>query len=159
MTKVRDTKAGQSVAAWVILKGKTPVAKVQAHYGPSRVQVDVWNLRAEPSALSGRASGYGYDKFTAALSGLVIDGHVMTDHCSRLGAPKPPRGRKTYPADAKPKRGYSFANFTRGDAVWPDTGERRFPDMDASEAGYRDCYRLDGLRYLEALGYTVVQAV
>ncbi len=61
---------------------------------------------------SAKASGWGYDKLTSALSGLTIDGHELTNHCERDGAPKPPKGRKLYPRDAKPRKGYSFSNYT-----------------------------------------------
>lgn len=99
----------------------------------------------------GRASGYGYDKRTAALAGLVIDGHVMTDHCSGFGAPKPPKGRQTWPGDATPPKGYTFANY-RAHAGNGD-------DLPDAERGYANCYRRSGLDYLEALGYRVIQAL
>lgn len=182
-TYVRETSAGKSISAWVILKGRRQVATVQAHYSNSgRVLVNVWQRSeaAERSALAaerdglqikpekymspmsyqqGSASGYGYDKFTAALSGLYIDGHAMTDHCSRRGAPKPPKGRKTFPRGYQPPKGYQLANFVDGSKRWVDSGDKRHPDMGDDESGYRDCYRLDALKYLEAKGYTVISAI
>lgn len=80
MKQVRETTAARSIRAIVIMRGKRHVATVQAHYGNSRVSVDVWHTDGTPLQ-QGSASGYGYDKFTAALSGLTIDGHKMTDHC------------------------------------------------------------------------------
>lgn len=138
MKQVRETTAARSIRAIVIMRGKRHVATVQAHYGNSRVSVDVWHTDGTPLQ-QGSASGYGYDKFTAALSGLTIDGHKMTDHC---GARKnPPRGATVWPRDAKEPRGYRFANYS------------------AALDGYTDCYRESGLNYLTAIGYTIIQAI
>jgi len=186
MTKyVRDTKAGKALSVKVILnkRGKH-VATVQAHYSDnpngSVCTVNVWQTSAaylecqrvmckgvsfasegefERAAYDnfqfqhGRAGGYGYDKFAAALSGLMIDGHVMGDHCSRFGAPKPPRGRKLYPADFKPPAGFRLANYISAENA-ADRG------IDPSEApGYSDCYRDEGLRFLQERGYTIIDAI
>ena len=138
MRQVRETAAGSSIRAIVIMRGKRHVATVQAHYGNSRVSVDVWHTDGTPLQQAS-ASGYGYDKFTSALSGLTIDGHTITDHCG--ARKKPPRGAKVWPSDAKAPRGYRFANWS------------------AELGGYRDCYRESGLKYLEAIGYTVIDAI
>lgn len=110
---VSDTKAGKSVAAYVILnpKGKH-IATVKAHWSDSGVcLVNVHDFNGEFQHAT--AGGYGYDKFVSALSGMTIDGHAMSNHASNEGAPKPPKGRKTFPSDYKPKKGYSLANWTR----------------------------------------------
>lgn len=162
MTKqVRETAAGKSISAYVILNKKGEhVATVQAHFSDSGVcTVDVWNQgssRTEYRLQQGRASGYGYDKFTAALSGLKIDGHDMSDHC---GARKsPPKGRTTWPRDAKPPKGYTFANFQTF-TYSSDTGERVPLADDSPDYGYGSCYRIEGMNYLKALGYRVIQAI
>lgn len=133
---VRETAPAKSVSATVIMKGARHVATVQAHYGSSRVLVNVWqeseayrksftkahNAPTTDSELDraayelfafqqGTASGYGYDKFAAALSGLIIDGHTMGNHCEFWR--KPPKGRATFPETAKAPKGWSFANWTR----------------------------------------------
>lgn len=102
--------------------------------------------------MTSKASGYGYDKKTAALAGLVIDGVAITDHCSRYGAPARPGN--LYPRDFVPPLGYSLANFRSGDSTWSD-GSRRFPEV----AGYSDCYRFAGLEILSRIGYRVIQAI
>lgn len=161
MTQVRETKAGKSISAWVVLKGTRHVATVQAHFSDSgRCTVNVWNIgeSAEKCAkangktgerdyreyalMRGSAGGYGYDKFTAALSGLWIDGHAMTDHCGM--AKKPPKGSKTWPQFAKPPKGWSFANYR---------------EYENGESGWSSCYRHAGLRYLEEIGYQVIRAI
>jgi hypothetical protein len=168
---VRETAAGRSISAWVILKGSREVATVQSHYSNGgRVLVNVWQeseaaQRSEKAAIrdgvklkpeeyrepmrfqAASAGGYGYDKFTAALSGLYIDGFRMSDHTSGRGAPKPPKGRKTYPVRYVPPKGYTVANFVPAD---------RSPD---GADGYLSCFRMEGLRFLEARGYRVIQAL
>lgn len=158
---VLDSAAAKAISAYVILDSRGAyVAKVVMHHGQSRCLVNVWQTGAAAtrsavaagpaprSAVDGErafifqhatAKGYGYDKRTAALAGLYIDGHALTDHCSRDGAPARPRGLDHYPADFKFPKGYSPANPTG--------------------AGWRDCYRGSGLEYLEAIGYHVVQAL
>ncbi len=76
---VTDTSAGKSIAAFVIMKGERHAANVTAYYSESAVYVNVDNF--DPAndnipldRLYGSASGYGYDKFTAALKGMKVDG-------------------------------------------------------------------------------------
>jgi len=168
MTKyVHDTASGRIISAYVILnkRGKH-VATVRAYHG-SAVLVNVWNhsedaqlrcararkvkIESERTAHDafyfqyGRAGGHGYDKFTAALSGLIIDGHELTNHCgARLPLPK---GAKLFPCDFKVPPGYALANWT---------GSREKPD---EPQGYMDCYRKEGMEYLKALGYQVITAI
>lgn len=104
--RIYETPAARALSAYVVFKGADLVAKVLAAHGQSRVLVEVIG---GGKVQTGKASGYGYDKFTAALAGLVIDGHVMADHC------------------------------------------------EVKEADGR--YREAGLRYLQALGYTVEQVL
>ncbi len=217
--QVRDTKAGNSISAWVILNKKGEhVATVNAHYSNGgTVTVDVWNLgdkavresyaaamatlepkvrtvaiaKAERDALAkfdwrrmdeasnwaafdlfgyqqGRAGGYGYDKFTAALAGLWIDGHRMANHsgcsleterllaqykraCAKFEVRQPTEGQgvsisyafpqdfqKTWDEKAR-KLGAHFANFNGG--------------------RYQSLYLKAGLERLEMLGYRVIQAI
>lgn len=77
---MKQVRERSNAKAWIILnKENKHVATVQALYTQSAVQVDVWG---EYELIHQRkASGYGYDKFTAALSGLVIEGHKIFDHC------------------------------------------------------------------------------
>lgn len=179
---IEESKAGRAVGVVVILNKKGEfVAKVLSLRTPhGAVHVNVWqtNAAAERCAVAyekatgatlprdeyGRtkfhntqqrsAGGYGYDKFTSALSGMWIDGHPMTNHCERDGAPKYPRGRKSYPSDAKPKPGYSFANYASGPC--PSSPYRDLPE---GESGWIDCYRREGLAYLGAIGYRDIRGL
>lgn len=191
--QVRETAAGKSVSAYVILNRKGEhVADVQAHFSDSgTVAVDVWNHGDGPCERSaramgyklddagrisegkhagqwpyrvaglqqGRAGGYGYDKFTAALSGLVIDGHVMSNHCDLGKKPKPPKGLQRWPRDAKPPKGYAFANYQARFITFGLNPEKHEREGFSGNDGYESCYRLEGLKYLEAFGYRVIQAI
>lgn len=123
---VTETKAGKSISAYVILnKSGKQVATVRAHFSDGGTcLVNVWD-NATPEMQHATASGYGYDKFTSALSGMTIDGHSLSNHSSRDGAPKPPKGRVTFPRDYKPRKGYSLANFAH---VSKATGGRLYID-------------------------------
>ena len=171
-----DTPAGRALDVDVIMRGKRHVATVRTYRASGgTVTVEVWQAPeaakrsaafvarykgrhgvardrsreySEPYTVQReRATGYGYDKATAALRGMVIDGHRMGDHCEREGAPRKPKGRATYPRDAKCPGGYRFANYVTAENS-PDGTE-----------GYTDCYRHPGTSYLAAKGYTIINAL
>lgn len=58
----------------------------------------------------GSAGGSGYDKETAAMAGLYVDGNRLTNHCEESA--KPPRGLPCFPTDYKLPRGWSLANHS-----------------------------------------------
>lgn len=137
--QARDFAAFQSVSAYVVLAPETRerVAIVQAHFSESKCTVTAYDREAgKPQTAS--ASGYGYDKFTAALSHLTIDGHALNDHCGRQLDP-PSKGYR-WPRDYTPPTGYQLANYDR------------------EGGGYRSCFRLPGFDFLTAHGYEVIQA-
>lgn len=141
---VRETTAAKALSAYVILKNGRHVATVQVFHG-STCLVNIWQESAAyiRSAKARKeftddnaayhaygfqrstAGGYGYDKLTSALSGMIIDGHELTDHCSRRKAPKPPKGNRLFPRDYKPPRGYGLSNYTTVDR---ETGRRIYRD-------------------------------
>jgi hypothetical protein len=98
----------------------------------------------------GTAGGYGYDKKTAALRGLLIDGIEFTDHCGVLESDKAmckrilkaAQGISCEAAKALLKgkaRAYHFSNWT--------------------SEGPASIYRKPGLEVLEAFGYSIIQAL
>lgn len=79
MKQVRETQAGKAISAYVVLKDGKICATIHAHYSKGGVvTVDVWEDRL---TYQGRAGGYGYDKFTAALAGAAICGIKIHNHC------------------------------------------------------------------------------
>lgn len=203
-TQVRDTKAGQSVSAYIILNSKGEhVATVNAHFANSgRVSVDVWNHGAAVTRCASayqkcdttkpahkakihagygpswgdrahdlfglqqaHASGYGYDKRTAALSGLWIDGQQLADHCGTV-------------ANAEKARAALFAQYCkfhdysgeRARAVekgwdrahWDKRARKigaRFANWSSEKNRYTSLHFQPGLERLETLGYRVIQAI
>lgn len=189
MKQVRETNAGQSISAFVILNKKGQhVGTVQAHYGNSVVTVDYWCGPYAKECGSddlyfqqGKASGYGYDKFTAAISGLVIDGHTIPNHCGKNEASerllkryhaaslKEGFNQKTWDAKAK-KIGASFSNWEavnkRGERLTQkyEEGTGWYYTKDSIVQTevikrYSSLHLYSGLDYLTALGYKVIQAI
>lgn len=85
MKQVRETAAFKSISAYYIYNPKTGQrAQVEAHWSNSGVcRVDVWQFDGSGLIHQGRAGGYGYDKFTAALRGAKIFGIEIYDHCEK----------------------------------------------------------------------------
>jgi len=90
MKQVREMNnaADKTFGAWIIMNPKNQhVATVQACWTKNGMcYVDVWNTSLSKTSndngpQQGKAGGYGYDKFSAAIRGMVIDGVKMTDHC------------------------------------------------------------------------------
>lgn len=131
---VNETAAAKSLSAYVILNRKGEhVATVKAHFsngGTCLVNVHDFNSK-DDGFQHAKAGGYGYDKFTAALRGMKIDGHAMSDHSEHGQAPRPPKGRKTYPADFKLPKGYELANYA---SISKATGSRLWSDHWKDEA-------------------------
>lgn len=141
------------VASFTITHPKKPhgYAVVNAAYpadGAGRLTIFVIDSFGDSRiCTSGYAGGYGYDKFTAALSGQTIDGHTLTDHCGEDEYSRKLLKRakglsydecRVLTSNGK-ARGYQFANWT--------------------SEGWASCYKLPGLDYLRALGYRVIQAL
>jgi hypothetical protein len=140
--QVRESKAAQSVTAYVILKNGEHIATVQALFTNSgNVKVDVWDKTQ--LIHQGKADGYGYDKFTAALSGAVIDGIMLYNHCEKDALCdeilKNQTNDSNYWCDAQDKHGVWSANYKND--------------------RYDSCFYIEGMRRLEAFGYTVIKAL
>lgn len=211
-TQVRETSAGKSISAWVILNKKgVHVATVNAHYSNGgRVSVDVWNIGTAAvgnsfaiARANGRisdadldkliskapdyyttddsrldwaayqamglqqstAGGYGYYKFAAALSGLVIDGHTMADHCGQV--PEAEKARAALMRQYCKFHDYSGERARAAEKGW-DQGHwnKRAARIGASFANYStkkgryiSLHFHGGLKRLSELGYQVIQAI
>lgn len=104
----------------------------------------------------GRAGGYGYDKFAAALSGLIIDGHTMADHCGTVPEAEKARARllKSYQATALTGRDARQAAELKAAKLGA-----RFANWDADKQHYGSLFFAPGLERLEKLGYRVISAI
>lgn len=153
MKHVYEFAAAKSISAAVVMKGTRHVATVTAHYadgGNVVVNVTQGDTAARASAKRRKvplapehfyfqeasASGWGYDKFASALGGLIIDGHQLCDHCGNSLKPPDANG---WPSDFKPPKGYFLANHKDGFAS--------------------SCFQEHGLKYLQAHGYQIIQAL
>jgi len=160
---VGDTKAGKSIQAWIILdKRGREIACVRSHYSDGGAcLVNVFNYgETNKSAKtkgfqSATAGGYGYDKFTAALSRMEIDGIKLGNHCEYS---KKPPANGVWPKDFKAPKGWHLANYRESETVEADGGYKRVP-LPPEKCGYTSLYRADGLKYLEAIGYRVLKAI
>lgn len=172
--RVTDTKAGRSISAYIILnKRDQHVATVQAHFADSgNVSVNVFDMTGKRDTQYGSASGGGYDKFTAALAGLVIDGHTMADHCGTVPEVAEERARimKSYVRQVKEVLAVSVdpddADTRAALRCVLDRHNKRVVRIGARFANYmREEYRYSslyfeaGLDRLQALGYRVIQAI
>lgn len=171
MKRIYETAAGRQLTVCVIMRGARHVATVRIHHGSTTVTAEIsqdaegcrrseaaWAkmVKRQPRSSdtaqtrwglqSKKVGGYGYDKSTAALGGMWVDGHQLTNHCDGGSLPCPKAGH--WPQDAKPPRGYRFANLKALDPENPGAG-----------MVYMDCYRIAGLEYLSALGYRVILAL
>jgi len=135
--QVREMAAALKISVYVILKKGGLAATVHFHHGAGRCMCDVWDGYA--LTWQGSSSGYGYDLQTAALSGAVIQGIRITDHCAEQK--KLPKGMSVFPRALKAPKGFKFANYT------------------SEEQGWRSCYRISGLGILEEYGFTVHQVI
>ena len=185
---VRESAAGKAISAWTITNGRGEyVATVQAHSAPSGgVSVDVFDSGRDVQ--HGSASGYGYDKLTAALSGLVIAGHTLADHCEV--SLSPPHGEPGFLVGYR-RKGYQTANYMQwvrdnADSPWRAMSEierlavrprshgplgdspdelaardfvRAAMGRDDVFSGFSDCYKLAGLEYLKERGLRVHRAI
>lgn len=173
----------------VLNKKGEHVATVQSHYADGgTVIVDVWNEgdatkrcfdtadklgkvsqasrddRAESEwrlfgLQQGRAGGGGYDKLAAALSGLMIDGHTMADHCGQV--PEAEKARAKLLADYRKAFNAAGGLSPADDDVWQKKAAKlgcRFANWSTPE-GWQSLHFIAGLDRLEALGYKIITAI
>ena len=148
--KMQENPAFARCASFTITHPKKPegYAIINVAYpkdGAGRLTVYVVDRFGATSTFSsGTASGCGYDKLTAALEGLSVDGVKFTDSCATdaTAARLLKRARAGTPTANLLKgkgRAYDFANY---DGVGPTS-----------------CYRKPGMDVLRALGYRIIQGV
>lgn len=203
-TQVRETAAGKSISADIVLNKKGEhVATVQAHFSNGgTVTVDVWNhgddacwrslvtarkagaitdkalqkaIAAAPDYYvdhearekwaaytlfglqQGRAGGYGYDKFAAALAGLIIDGHTMANHCGTVPEAEKARVR-LFNAYCKTAANTGIKNQKEWDAKADKIGAS-FANWRTEKNRYDSLHFTAGMDRLKTMGYRVVSAI
>lgn len=135
MKSITETKAGKSLTVHVIYKGDKYIGKVLAHYSDSGAcTVEAYD--GNKLIHQRKACGFGYDKFTSALSGAIIEGHKITNHCE-VRLPLPEAGY--FPEGFQAPPGYHLSN--------------------REERGWKSCYKISGLDYLKNFGYTVIHVL
>ncbi len=135
--------------AYVVLNKKGEhVATVNYRYGSGGgVQCDVFcqgRLTHQK-----KAGGYGYDKATAALSGAIIDGYRMADHCGHAEDAGEKARTRLIAAYKRNPEAYDYSGWSarakRIGCHWAN--------------GMSSLYFCSGLNRLAALGYSVIQAL
>lgn len=154
-------RAGVTVVTHPRKKGHARILTAYPKDGAGRLTVYIVDgFGGRYTTQKGTAGGYGYDKKTAALSGLTIDGHKITDYCGQdvtsarllkaYGRAMLAGGEVKAQAvvERARKKGYSFANWTGAGGYQPNAW-----------TGYQSCYKMSGLDYLRALGYNVIEVL
>lgn len=167
MSQKQVREKSNSTAFIVLNKKGEHCANVQFYYGGSSVLCDVWSRNEGESWLTlnhtGKAGGYGYDKAAAALSGAIIEGYKIANHCGNVeekGEKAKARLFKAYKKAAAlgitqdierefkrkaEKLGLHFANYCKNE----NTGFYE----------YQSIYPQSGLDRLRMLGFNVIQAI
>jgi hypothetical protein len=162
-------KASQRCLAAALSSGAVDQAKLQKTIKDSEAKRD-WGTGQDHVSFAafdlfglqqGRAGGYGYDRFTAALSGIWIDGHCMADHCGKNAqSEKLLKGYRA--AVAASMANPEVVNSSEWRKTWNAKADKigaSFANWSTETNGYMDLYLLDGLRRLEKMGYQVIQAI
>ena len=65
-------------------KALAAMAEKAPDYYKEQTEREEWAARDMYGLQQSSAGGYGYDKYAAALAGLIIDGHTMANHCGQV---------------------------------------------------------------------------
>lgn len=120
--------------AWVIFKGDKYIAKVLCI--TSRSGVRILEVHDPEVGVIFRKRGVGWMAIDALLDRAQIDGHQLSDEKSVPIYYN--REKDVFPEEYKAPLGYKLYDFELG-------------------KGWSNCYKLGGLKYLKALGYTIVE--
>jgi hypothetical protein len=143
MKQANEYKPYESITAKVVLGPDGEVAaRVWMHFGSTvTVTIQDYTNPAETNTQTGRAGGGGYDRATAAMTGMTIGPVTINDDCDRVI-----EGQHSE-AEAAELAGLTLRQFK--DAAY--IANHR-PD------GRGDVYWRSGLDKLAAFGYRVIWA-
>lgn len=100
---------GESVIRSYNAANKTKIKTKESDYDSYADYRAATDICEDYSFQHDKRGGYGYDKFISALSGMVIDGHILSDHCG--GRLKAKTDSGLFPHGTNAPKGYSFANY------------------------------------------------
>jgi hypothetical protein len=104
------------------------------------------------------AGGYGYDKTTAALAGLIVDGHTLADHCG--GVPEADKAKdRLFAAYCKAAATDDTAEMRAECAAKAHKIGARFANWSREDGCYTSLHFESGLDRLRTLGYTVIDVL
>lgn len=145
-------------------KAAQTAAKAPDYYTDDASRLD-WAAYDAMRMQQSSAGGYGYDKFAAALSGLVIDGHTIADHCGQV--PEAEKARAALMRQYCKFHDYS-GERTRAlengwdQAYWNKRAARigaSFANYNTEKERFTSLHFTSGLDRLRELGYQVIQAI
>jgi hypothetical protein len=162
MNQVRESV---NASAYVVLNKKGEhVATVQFKFpkdGAGQVQCDVWARKPGEKYLSlvhqKKAGGYGYDKKTAALSGAVIEGFRMANHCGSAEVESEKKRESIMRAYLKIAPTLRYEDCKPWSAKLARIGAR-FANWKEGE-GFTSAHFESGLDRLRSLGFQVIDAL
>ena len=140
-------------------KALAALAEKAPDYYHGQDEREDWAARDMFGLQQSSAGGYGYDKFAAALAGLIIDGHTIANHCGQVQEDEKKRAALMRSYIKAVESGQSGS-----DKVWREKAARigcHFTNWGACSIGERwgSLYFAHGLSRLECFGYRVIQAI
>lgn len=132
-------------------------------YYTDQGECEQWAARDLFGLQQASAGGYGYDKFAAALAGLIIDGHTIANHCGQV--PECEKARQRILAQYLKAAKVGEAGDLTSRQKWQKKAAAIGANFcnwrtDESGAGYwNDIHFESGLDRLRAFGYRVIQAI
>lgn len=106
------------------------------------------------------AGGYGYDKTTAALAGLIVDGHTLAGHCGRVPEAEAAMTRLLAAYQRAASAASGAGDFDQ--ASWGAKARKigaQFDNWNREAGCYKSLHFEPGLDRLRTLGYTVIDVL
>ena len=140
-------------------KALAALAEKAPDYYEEQTEREEWAARDMFGLQQSSAGGYGYDKFAAALAGLIIDGHTIANHCGQV------------PEDEKKRAGLMRSYIKSVESGAPAAGKEwreKAARIGCHFTNWTTCgnferwsslYFEHGLSRLECFGYRVIQAI
>lgn len=140
-------------------KALAAMAEKAPDYYKEQADREDWAARDMYGLQQSSAGGYGYDKFAAALAGMIIDGHTIANHCGQV-----PEDEKKRAALMRAYVKAVESGQSGSDKQWREKARRigcdwANWDVSAPIPCWRSLYFSTGFNRLEYFGYRVIQAI